>query len=142
MIDIEQCFIKHVNETRASFAKIKSEHEVEIGSIKSENVKTSQTITEEIKSVKGEIIDMFSKDIKEVKEAVQKVERLDKDVKSMKKEISMVKSQNRCLLLISIGLGLLLVATTDFFPFDAAAASEAILTRLRLSWLWFQRGCF
>ena len=168
VIDIEQCFIKHVNETRASFAKMKSDHEVEIGSIKSENVKTSETITKEINSLQGEVASSIEKLSKDVKGTVQKVERLDKDVNeiwipikpliednvlmkkdisvgkteqsklvsdlaSVKKDISAVKleqsklecdlsklkSQNRCLLLISIGLGLLLVATTDFFPFDA-----------------------
>lgn len=166
--NVNSYFSRHVRGVNESIAKVESAYEGEIESIKSENVKTYRKITAEIKSVKGELSSRIETGAAKFDAYKDKVEKMDNDfadvwtiindhvieelkiLKSeqskLKSELSKLKSQIRCLLLLSsmiFGFGLLLtIIVTDFVPFNAAIASDAILNRFRLCWIWFQRSCF
>jgi len=91
----------------------------------------------------AEVRDLVNDDIiNEMKSINQKLSAAVSEQSELRSELSKLKSQNRSLLFLSIFTTFLLVVATDFFPFDAASAFDAVSTRFKLCWIWFQRGCF
>ena len=92
--------------------------------------------------VNEDIIDEMKMINQKLSAAVSEQSELKSELSKLKVELSKLKSQNRSLLFLSIFTTFLLVVATDFFPFDAASAFDAVSTRFKLCWIWFQRGCF
>jgi len=146
------------------FLRLKGAVEAEL---QSNNLKISQKIKEEIESVNdkfSESIESFNADVESkltltaTKETYEKMKnKLDNDVaeiwnlinddvidemkllKSELSEMKLLKSELSKFKILSIVLGLLLIAATNSFPFDAASTFDAMITRFRMCWIWFQQ---
>eukprot|EP00984_Skeletonema_dohrnii_P035001 scaffold34594_cov135-Skeletonema_dohrnii-CCMP3373.AAC.2 len=94
--------------------------------------------------VNDDIIDEMKLLNQKLSAAVSEQSELRSELSKLKVELSELKSRNQSLVFMSIFTALLLVVVvaTDFFPFDAAGAFDAVSTRFKLCWIWFQRGCF
>eukprot|EP00985_Skeletonema_marinoi_P019313 scaffold11018_cov127-Skeletonema_marinoi.AAC.8 len=91
--------------------------------------------------VNEDIIDEMKMINQKLSAAVSEQSELKSELSKLKVELSELKSRNQNLVFMSILL-LVVVVATDFFPFDAASAFDAVSTRFKLCWIWFQRGCF
>jgi len=160
IVDVKSAFEAEIKSIKSESVKMSQTIAVEIKSVKdelSESIKSSndeadgkltatkRTMNEKIAEYNGKV-EKLGDEVAEVWDLVNddiiKLSAAVSEQSELRSELSKLKSQNRSLLFMSIFTTFLLVVATDFFPFDAAGAFDAVSTRFKLCWIWFQRGCF